>query len=88
MPDFRFEASGALKGIERVRAFCQNDCHIFCTLDQVESEFKGVVDLILECYGELNIKNYRFELSLRDPDDKVKYHHPISRVCTSPRQTP
>ena len=73
--DCRYEASGALKGIERVRTFCQNDSHIFCTLEQVKSEFKGVVDLILECYEELNIKNYRFELSLRDPEDKVKYHH-------------
>ena len=73
--DCRYEASGALKGIERVRTFCQNDSHIFCTLEQVESEFKGVVDLILECYKELGIKNYRFELSLRDPEDKVKYHH-------------
>ena len=72
--DCRYEASGALKGIERVRTFCQNDSHIFCTLEQVESEFKGVVDLILECYEELGIKNYRFELSLRDPEDKVKYH--------------
>ena len=72
--DCRYESSGSLKGIERVRTFCQNDCHIFCTLDQVESEFKGVVDLILECYKELGINNYRFELSLRDPEDKVKYH--------------
>ena len=72
--DCRYESSGSLKGIERVRTFCQNDSHIFCTLEQVESEFKGVVDLILECYKELNIKNYRFELSLRDPEDKVKYH--------------
>ena len=72
--DCRYESSGSLKGIERVRSFCQNDSHIFCTLDQVEQEFKGVVDLILECYKELNITNYRFELSLRDPEDKVKYH--------------
>ena len=72
--DCRYESSGSLKGIERVRTFCQNDCHIFCTLDQVESEFKGVVDLILECYKELGINNYRFELSLRNPEDKVKYH--------------
>ena len=72
--DCRYEASGALKGIERVRTFCQNDSHIFCTPDQIEEEFKGVVDLILECYKELNIKNYKFELSLRDPEDKVKYH--------------
>ena len=72
--DCRYESSGALKGIERVRAFCQNDSHIFCTLEQVESEFKGVVDLILECYKELGIENYHFELSLRDKEDKVKYH--------------
>ena len=72
--DCRYEASGALKGIERVRTFCQNDSHIFCTLEQVESEFKDVVDLILECYQELGIQDYRFELSLRDPEDKVKYH--------------
>ena len=73
--DCRYEASGSLKGIERVRTFCQNDSHIFCTPDQIESEFKGVVDLILEVYKEMGIKNYRFELSLRDPEDKVKYHH-------------
>ena len=72
--DCRYEASGALKGIERVRTFCQNDSHIFCTLEQVKDEFKGVVDLILECYKELNITDYKFELSLRDPEDKVKYH--------------
>ena len=72
--DCRYESSGALKGIERVRTFCQNDSHIFCTPDQIESEFKNVVDLILECYKELDIKDYRFELSLRDPEDKVKYH--------------
>ena len=72
--DARYEASGALKGIQRVRTFCQNDSHIFCTPEQIESEFKSVVDLILEVYKEMNIKNYRFELSLRDPEDKVKYY--------------
>ena len=72
--DCRYESSGSLKGIERVRTFCQNDCHIFCTPEQIEEEFKGVIDLILEVYKELGIKNYRFELSLRDPEDKVKYH--------------
>ena len=72
--DARYEASGALKGIERVRTFCQNDSHIFCTQDQIEAEFKGVVDLILEVYQEMNIKDFHFELSLRDPDDKVKYY--------------
>ncbi len=72
--DCRYESSGSLKGVERVRTFCQNDSHIFCTPDQIESEFKGVVDLILEVYKELNITDYKFELSLRDPQDKVKYH--------------
>ena len=72
--DCRFEASGTLKGIERVRSFCQNDAHLFVTPEQIEDEFKRVVSLILEAYKDLNITNYRFELSLRDPADKVKYH--------------
>ena len=72
--DCRFEASGTLKGIERVRTFCQNDAHLFVTHEQIESEFKAVVDLILEVYKELGIKDYKFELSLRDPEDKVKYY--------------
>ena len=72
--DCRYETSGSLKGIERVRTFCQNDSHIFCTPEQIESEFKNVLDLILECYKELNITDYKFELALRDPEDKVKYH--------------
>ena len=61
--DARYESSGALKGIERVRTFCQNDSHIFCTSEQIEAEFKDVVDLILEVYKELNITEYHFELS-------------------------
>ena len=72
--DCRYETSGSLKGIERVRTFCQNDSHIFCTPEQIESEFKGVVDLILEVYKELDIKDFKFELALRDPEDKVKFH--------------
>ena len=72
--DCRFEASGALKGIERVRSFCQNDAHLFVTPEQIAEEFKSVVDLILEVYNELHITDYHFELSLRDPEDKVKYH--------------
>lgn len=72
--DCRFEASGTLKGIERVRTFCQNDAHLFLTPEQIADEFKRVVNLILEVYKDLNIKNYHFELSLRDPEDKVKYH--------------
>ena len=72
--DARYETSGSLKGIERVRTFFQNDSHIFCTPEQIEQEFKDVVDLILEVYKELDITDYHFELSLRDPEDKVKYH--------------
>jgi threonyl-tRNA synthetase len=72
--DCRFEASGTLKGIERVRTFCQNDAHLFVTPEQIESEFKSVVDLILRVYNELGIKNYRFELSLRDPENTEKYY--------------
>ena len=71
--DCRYEASGALKGIERARSFCQNDAHLFVTPEQIKDEFGLVVNLILEVYKELNIKDYRFELSLRDPDDKIKY---------------
>ncbi len=72
--DARFETSGSLKGIERVRTFCQNDAHLFVTPEQIESEFSSVVNLILEVYKELGIKDFRFELSLRDPSDKVKYY--------------
>ena len=72
--DSRYESSGSLKGIERVRTFCQNDSHIFCMPEQIESEFKGVVDLILEVYKEMNIKDFKFELALRDPEDKVKFY--------------
>ncbi len=72
--DCRFEASGALKGIERARSFCQNDAHLFVTPEQIESEFSKVVELILDVYKELNITDFRFELSLRDKEDKVKYY--------------
>ena len=72
--DCRFETSGSLKGIERVRSFCQNDAHLFVTPEQIKDEFSEVVNLILEVYKELGIENYRFELSLRDPEDKVKYY--------------
>ena len=72
--DCRYEASGALKGIERVRTFCQNDAHLFVTSEQIESEFSLVVNLILDVYQELGIKDYHFELSLRDPEDKEKYY--------------
>ena len=72
--DFRYEPSGTLKGIERARHFCQNDSHLFVTPDQIESEFKSVVDLIFDVYKDFNITDFRCVLSLRDPEDKVKYY--------------
>ena len=72
--DFRFEASGTLKGIERARHFCQNDAHLFVTPDQIKSEVAAVCDQTLDVYKDFNITNYRCVLSLRDPADKKKYH--------------
>lgn len=71
--DFRYEASGAVKGLERVRCMCQNDAHLFVTPEQIGEEFKKVVNLILDVYNDFGIKNYKFRLSLRDPEDKNKY---------------
>lgn len=71
--DFRYEASGAVKGLERVRCMCQNDAHLFVTPEQIGEEFKKVVSLILEVYRDFGIKEYKFRLSLRDPLDKEKY---------------
>ena len=71
--DFRFEASGSLVGIERARAFTQNDSHIFCRPDQIKDEFKGVLNLILDVYKDFGFENYSFRLSLRDPENKEKY---------------
>lgn len=71
--DFRYEASGAVKGLERVRCMCQNDAHLFVTPEQIGEEFKKVVNLILDVYKDFGIKDYKFRLSLRDPEDKEKY---------------
>ncbi len=71
--DFRYEASGAVKGLERVRCMCQNDAHLFVTPEQIKEEFKKVVSLILDVYKDFGFKNYSFRLSLRDPEDKEKY---------------
>ena len=71
--DFRFEASGALTGIERARAFTQNDSHIFCTPEMIKDEIKGVTKLILDVYKDFGFENYSFRLSLRDPENKEKY---------------
>ena len=73
--DFRYEAAGAVKGIERARSFTQNDSHIFCTKEQIEEEFKGVLNLIIDVYKDFNIDitQHKFRLSLRDKEDKEKY---------------
>lgn len=71
--DFRYEASGALCGLERTRNFTQNDSHIFCTPSQIKEEFKNVIDLILETYKDFGFKDYSFRLSLRDKNNTEKY---------------
>ena len=71
--DFRYEAAGAVKGIERARSFTQNDSHIFCTPEQIEDEFKNVLDLIMNVYADFGFKDFKCRLSLRDPQDKEKY---------------
>ena len=72
-PDFRYEASGAVCGLERVRAMCQNDAHLFARPDQIKEEVAGVVKLILDVYDDFDITSYKFRLSLRDPENKEKY---------------
>ncbi|WP_027091615.1 threonine--tRNA ligase [Cohnella thermotolerans] len=69
----RYEMSGALTGLHRVRAMTLNDSHIFCRMDQIKEEFTRVVQLIQRVYEDFGIKEYRFRLSYRDPQDKEKY---------------
>ncbi|MBQ0017021.1 MAG: threonine--tRNA ligase [Clostridiales bacterium] len=71
--DFRYEASGSLCGIERTRAFTQNDSHIFCRPEQIESEVEAVIKLILDVYKDFGFKKYTFRLSLRDKNNAEKY---------------
>jgi threonyl-tRNA synthetase len=70
----RYEMSGALTGLHRVRAMTLNDAHIFCRPDQIKDEFARVIKLIQRVYADLGIKEYRFRLSYRDPNDKEKYY--------------
>ena len=72
--DFRYEASGSVCGLERVREMCQNDAHLFVRADQIKEEFGNVVKLILSVYEDFGFKDYSFRLSLRDKEDKVKYY--------------
>ena len=71
--DFRYEASGAVTGLERVRQMCQNDAHIFVTRNQIKSVVADVMKLILEVYKDFRISEYKIRLSLRDKDNKEKY---------------
>ena len=70
---YRYEQSGELHGLTRVRGFTQDDAHIFCTPDQVKDEFKGVIEIVLLIFQALDFKDFITQISLRDPDNKEKY---------------
>ena len=70
---YRYERSGVVGGLSRVRAMTLNDAHIFCTPDQIKSEFASVMRLVEKAYARLSITDYSYRLSLRDPPDKEKY---------------
>jgi threonyl-tRNA synthetase len=69
----RYEMSGALSGLQRVRGMTLNDAHIFVRPDQIKDEFKRVVQLVIDVYKDFDIKDYSYRLSYRDPEDKEKY---------------
>ena len=71
--DFRYEDSGSVCGLERVREMCQNDAHLFVRPDQIKEEFGKVVQLILSVYKDFGFEDYEFRLSLRDKNNKEKY---------------
>jgi threonyl-tRNA synthetase len=70
---YRYEQSGELHGLTRVRGFTQDDAHLFCRPDQVKDEFKKVIDLVLYVFKALGFENYTAQVSLRDPENKAKY---------------
>jgi len=70
---YRYEQSGELHGLTRVRCFTQDDAHIFCTPDQLDSEFKAVIDLVLYVFKALGFEDFTAQVSLRDPENKEKY---------------
>ena len=70
---YRYEQSGELHGLTRVRGFTQDDAHIFCTPDQLKEEFKKVIDIILYIFKALDFQDFTAQISLRDPEDKEKY---------------
>jgi threonyl-tRNA synthetase len=70
---YRYEQSGELHGLTRVRGFTQDDAHIFCTPDQLDKEFKDVIDLVLYVFGSLGFENFKAQVSLRDRETPEKY---------------
>jgi threonyl-tRNA synthetase len=70
---YRYEQSGELNGLTRVRGFTQDDAHIFCTPDQLKEEFVDVIDLVMHVFGKLGFKDFTAQISLRDPENKQKY---------------
>ncbi|WP_443633692.1 threonine--tRNA ligase [Candidatus Marifrigoribacter sp. Uisw_064] len=70
---YRYEQSGELHGLTRVRGFTQDDAHLFCTPDQLDQEFKNVIDLVLYVFGSLGFENFTAQVSLRDPEKPEKY---------------
>jgi threonyl-tRNA synthetase len=70
---YRYEQSGELNGLTRVRGFTQDDAHIFCTPDQLKGEFVDVIDLVMHVFGKLGFKDFNAQISLRDPENKQKY---------------
>ncbi len=70
---YRYEQSGELHGLTRVRGFTQDDAHIFCTQEQVKQEFKNVIDIVLYVLKTLEFTNFKAQISLRDPENKTKY---------------
>ena len=70
---YRYEQSGELHGLKRVRGFTQDDAHLFCTPDQLDAEFKNVIDLVLYVFGSLGFENFTAQVSLRDPENPDKY---------------
>ena len=70
---YRYEQSGELHGLTRVRGFTQDDAHLFCTPDQLLQEFEGVIDLVLYVFNNLGFKDFTAQVSLRDPENKEKY---------------
>ncbi len=70
---YRYEQSGELHGLTRVRGFTQDDAHLFCTPDQLDQEFKNVIDLVLYVFGSLGFENFSTQVSIRDPKNPDKY---------------